>query len=91
MMGGKHLAKMRKFGVVIIVMKNLQKKANVNITRNIVVQNIKKNLFTKATIMIMIMITIMIMIMNAILVFDAVEKDIMLNLVMLQNTLKVII
>jgi hypothetical protein len=85
MMGGKHLAKMRKFGVVIIVMKNLQKKANVNITRNIVVQNIKKNLFTKATIMIMIMIMI------ALLVFDAVEKDIMLNLVMLQNILKVII
>jgi hypothetical protein len=80
-MDGKHLAKMRKFGVVIIVMKNLQKKTNVNITRNFVVQNIKKNLFTK----------IMIAPLMTTLVLDVVEEDIMLRLVMLQRILKVII
>lgn len=39
----------------------------------------------------MIVIMIMIILMIATLVFDAVEKDIMLNLVMLRNILKVII
>jgi hypothetical protein len=85
MMVGKRVAKMRKFGVVIIVTENLQKKANVNITRNIVVQNIKKNLFTKIMIATMIATTIVT------LVFGVAEKDIMLNLVMLQHILKVII
>lgn len=80
-MAGKHLVNMMKYGFVRVVIKSLQKKANVKIIVNIVIQNIKNKLM-KAMIATLTM---------KIVVFVVVESDIILLIVMLQNISKVII
>jgi hypothetical protein len=77
----KLIANMKTDGVVIIVIKNLQRNRNVNITRNFAEQADNHTQFIK----------IIIQTTQVIAAFGVGGKAIMLQIVMLQNTSKVTI